>query len=304
MWQTLNSTLPTYSAAAQYNPARPLRVWSSFLPTGRVAMYDVHYLCRASYDSGYSCPPRMSSVFCNCVKLSVVLTTSLSFRSNVNYIPPPQEVSFPFFFSWSSFYIFFFVFFLVISLVIWAKHWLNLSTWKLILMCFWLESQSQIAITLDTQYLHNTVCLFISPRILNTPSHLCSEKLAFHQESIARETRCQHWIFFFLLKWTLELPIPANFSHLPPPIPLDETKFCKASSYSLCCVGLSLSLTFSALMGLSGFMRLCSPLVVRCYTSKWALIQGSAEISTYFAPSFCRPIVLTTFVFFYQRLPI
>lgn len=61
-------------------------------------MYDVHYLCRASYDSGYSCPPRVSSVFCNCVKLSVVLTTSLSFRSNVNYIPPPQEVSLPFFF--------------------------------------------------------------------------------------------------------------------------------------------------------------------------------------------------------------
>lgn len=56
-------------------------------------MYDVHYLCRARYDSGYSCLPRLSSALCDCVKLSDVLTVSLSFRSNVNYIPPPQEVS-------------------------------------------------------------------------------------------------------------------------------------------------------------------------------------------------------------------
>lgn len=56
-------------------------------------MYDVHYLCRARYDSGYSCLPRLSSPLCDCVKLSDALTMSLSFRSNVNYIPPPQEVS-------------------------------------------------------------------------------------------------------------------------------------------------------------------------------------------------------------------
>lgn len=61
--------------------------------TGRFAMYDVHYLCRARYDSGWSCPPRASSLLCDRVKLSSVLTMSLSFRSNVNYIPPPQEVS-------------------------------------------------------------------------------------------------------------------------------------------------------------------------------------------------------------------
>lgn len=56
-------------------------------------MYDVHYLYGAGYDSGYSCPPRVPSPLCDCVKLSDVLTVSLSFRSNVNYIPPPQEVS-------------------------------------------------------------------------------------------------------------------------------------------------------------------------------------------------------------------
>lgn len=55
-------------------------------------MYDVHNLCRASYDSGYSCPHHVSSLLSDCVKLSAVLTMSLSFRSNVNYIPPPQEV--------------------------------------------------------------------------------------------------------------------------------------------------------------------------------------------------------------------
>lgn len=65
-------------------------------------MYDVHYLCRARYDSGYSCLPRVSSLLGDCVKLSDVLTMSLSFRSNVNYIPPPQEVSFFFSSSLSS----------------------------------------------------------------------------------------------------------------------------------------------------------------------------------------------------------
>lgn len=135
-------------------------------------MYDVHYLCRASYDSGYSCPPRVSSVFCNCVKLSVVLTMSLSFRSNVNYIPPPQEVS-------SFFFVVFLCFFCLGNFS--GKPWYS----------------HHFGYTILTQY-RLSICFFISPRILNTPSHLCSEKLAFHQESIAWGTRCQHWTFFFL----------------------------------------------------------------------------------------------------------
>lgn len=68
-----------------------------FIPIGTFAMYDVHYLCKARYESGQSCPPRVSSPLCDCVKLSSVLTMSMSFRSNVNYIPPPQEVSCLFF---------------------------------------------------------------------------------------------------------------------------------------------------------------------------------------------------------------
>lgn len=63
-----------------------------FLARGRFAMYDVHYLCRARYDS-YSCLHQVSPLLSDCVKVSDVLTMPLSFRSNVNYIPPPQEVS-------------------------------------------------------------------------------------------------------------------------------------------------------------------------------------------------------------------
>lgn len=296
MWQTLNSTLLTYSAAAQYNPARPLRVWSQtfILPTGRVAMYDVHYLCGASYDSGYSCPPRVSSVFCNCVKLSIVLTMSLSFRSNVNYIPPPQEVSLSFFF--------FFVFFLVI----WAKQRFNLSTWKLILLCFW--SQSQIAITLDTQYLHNTVCLS-----LHQPQDFKhTQSFMLWEAGLSSRIHCLRdkvpTLDFFSLEvnsWASNSCKLQSSSSTNPFGWVTTRHFARLLlTHLLCCVGLSLSLTFSALRGLNGFMRLCSPLVVRCYSSKWALIQGPAEISIYFAPSFCRPIVLTTFVFFYQRMAI
>lgn len=34
----------------------------------------------------------LSVFICNCVRPSASLTVPLSFRSNVNYVPPPQEV--------------------------------------------------------------------------------------------------------------------------------------------------------------------------------------------------------------------
>lgn len=94
--QVRATTMFTYTLLfpSQTNPAQSSSVTLFlFLACGRFAMYDMHYLCRARYDSGYSCLHQVSSLLSDCVKLSDVLTMSLSFRSNVNYIPPPQEVS-------------------------------------------------------------------------------------------------------------------------------------------------------------------------------------------------------------------
>lgn len=60
------------------------------LPNGNVGpcLMCIIYKCGLKYESGYSCLPQVSRL-----KLSHVLTLPLSFRSNVNYVPPTQEVS-------------------------------------------------------------------------------------------------------------------------------------------------------------------------------------------------------------------
>lgn len=114
MWQTLNSTFLTNTPPP---PPRPLKQslpvnWGFHSQThpppppphfpcweGLPCMMCIIY---AGQDMTQDTAVRLECLllfsffflFGNCVKVSVALTMSLSFRSNVNYIPPPQEVSF------------------------------------------------------------------------------------------------------------------------------------------------------------------------------------------------------------------
>lgn len=196
MWQTLNSTFlgntapPPPLAPETISPGQ-LRVSQSdspsppLFPVGR----GCHVWCALFMQGKIWLRIQLSasSVFCfflffflfgNCVKLSVALTMSLSFRSNVNYIPPPQEVSFVFCFLFPSLDILFLSF---------------RGTWAM-------RSPKHNA---NTESCFSWTCprLSPSPRISNTPSRSCSEKLAFLRENTSpagpKVPNC--WI----LVWTL-----------------------------------------------------------------------------------------------------
>lgn len=143
-------------------------------------MYDVHYLCRARYDSGYSCLHQVSSLLSDCVKLSDVLTMPLSFRSNVNYIPPPQEVSCFFVFGPVSPYHVEHIVVDTSSSHLPNEMWLYLTE----ITRPSPQGNAQAIILKQTKEqvsIQSLIVLFLSlsPRISNTPSHSCSEKLAF-----------------------------------------------------------------------------------------------------------------------------
>lgn len=188
-----------------------------------------------------------SSVFCFFLTVSncpLCLPMPLSFRSNVNYIPPPQEVSC--FFSWSSSSLVSSPSLVGLWVLTWAKRWfkheqLTLTLMNIAVFLIELVTPSQRAITLNTEYLNIPVCVSLSPRILNTPSHSCSDKLAFLWEHITHGIRFQHWIFSLDSKWALDLPIHANFNLLPPQLLLDglwQDKFARLLlTLLLCCVG-------------------------------------------------------------------
>lgn len=176
------------------------------------------------------------------------------------------------------------------------------------LLCFWLKLLTLIAITLDTQYLHDTVYLFISPRILNTPSPLCSEKLAFHQEIHCPRDKVPTLDFFSLelnLWASNSCRLQSSSSTNPFGWVTTRQNFARLLlTHLLCCVGLSLSLTCFCSYGIMWFHETLLP-----SGGQMLYFQMS------FDPGFSRDFhILCSFLlqanhfnylsFFYQRLPI
>lgn len=103
-WQTLNSTFLTQSFSGWLQSCLQFRVTLPFHPVGGspCMMWIINAGNNMSQDTAVclQCP-----LLLLWLRLTASLTTALSFRSNVNYIPPPQEVSCPplfFFFFYSS----------------------------------------------------------------------------------------------------------------------------------------------------------------------------------------------------------
>lgn len=237
-------------------------------------------------------------VFLTLSNCPMCFTTSLSFRSNVNYIPPPQEVSFahtPF------------ILFLPAPLPFPLPHTLeqnaDLSTYT---YQVWFKPQQRDRATLFWKHKSNQMTIWHRAFFLPPPQDFKhTQSFMLWEADTGLWTRCQHWICLWALMRARDLPICADFNLRLVGWVMRSKSARLLYFLWLCCVGLSL--TYEALMGLHALsLTLCFPrwwddempidfffLFLDHPGTSWALARLS---------SLCRLDIFISYSHHYQRL--